>query len=379
LRESNRISVVLALASAMLAFPGDSAAQDRVTPSPIDGIYAVIQPDVPIGKNEMGAALLTDPNIDGVFLRNTWQNIQPRRGEFNWSYLDTQIKMIAETGKKASIGVAAGAFTPNWVYYEAGAQSFQTVTQLKALRDFCSPITLPVPWDPTYLDLWTEFIRAFGAHFANNRVISLVKMDGINFQTWEVTLPRSRGGMVQSLERTCSLPDDILHWQLAGYTSTKVVEAFRRIAAAYARGFPTQPLAIMTDAGSFPPIGSSGNIEPAASNIAITDFLRIGRDMLGARFVAQNNALSARGANRDIAAFARANRIGYQTEWFVTRDQHCYMSRKGNCDEFSTLQNTVENALGAHASYIELFPKDIGNPAFSAILGRAHRELTRNH
>jgi len=351
----------------------------------IRGLYTMVS--LKKGISGTVADAIKDPNIDGAFIQDVWADVEPEPQRYDWSRLDDQLAKVKSLGKKVSISISAGGSTPQWVY-DSGAQSFKTVIVQRKNPQFCEPITIPIPWDPIFLRAWTDFVAAFGRRYANNPSVALIKITGINYHSAETQLPRDEEKDVSSVDgsRTCHIPDQISQWAARGYTSTRIVDAFHTIANAFGRAFPDVPLAIMTGTNAFPALGPDGRPAAQAAFLSTTDsaeaesFLSYGRKTFGARFAAQTNGLRVQFVDPAIAGFSATNPTGYQFDWPVSNDRNCIVGgRKQGCDTIEKRQavmaKTIDNALRAHAQYLELFPVDIADPSFNEIISDAHRRL----
>ena len=78
-------------------------------------------------------------------------------GMYDWSYFDSEITKVAKAGKKVLLRISSGGKnTPEWVF-DAGVQTFSFVDpQTNAT------ITVPVWWDPIFLEKKRNFIAAMG-------------------------------------------------------------------------------------------------------------------------------------------------------------------------------------------------------------------------
>src|SRR5947209_8776574 len=118
------------------------------------GVY-----DLVAGNTPVSAKALANPNVDGIALRSQWQTLEPADGVYDWSYFDGQIAAATAAGKSVSLSVTAGIFSPSWLYDE-GAQAFTFVG-----RKSPDPQTIPVPYDPVFLEKWQAFVQAFGRRY----------------------------------------------------------------------------------------------------------------------------------------------------------------------------------------------------------------------
>ncbi|MGE0683528.1 MAG: beta-galactosidase [Candidatus Binatia bacterium] len=343
----------------------------------IRGIYLVVPIRTPIvGGPAKVTKAAANPSVDGLYLMDTWAAVEPSSGQFDWSYLDRQIAEARKLGKKVSIGIWAGSASPQWIY-ENGAERFSTVVAIPRRREFCEPISLPIPWDPIFLAEQEKLIREMGTHFRDAPDVVMIKVTSISYRTDELLLPRERGREVRGEAiadyRVCRYPDDISNWKRIGYTSGKVSDAFRHLMEQYNAAFPDKMLALMLGRDGFPSIGRVGESDPAAANLPVSTLLPIATGMLGDRFVMQVNNLRADQVEPAILGASRGGtKIGFQAAWPVTGDPHCRMTGgRSPCDQVAVFDQTIRNVIEARAAYVELFKEDIVNSKFAAILAQA--------
>jgi hypothetical protein len=346
----------------------------------ISGMYLIIPMDLPIvGGPPIVAKALSSPLVDGGFVRTSWNRSEPQKDQFDWSYLDAQIATLTAGHKKISIAVDAGQRAPDWLYVE-GAKSFVTVVEIARKKDFCTPIKLPVPWDPVFLKEWTKFVGALGAHFSSNASVVAVKVTGIAYRTDELILPSGTGKTVEGQGIECRYPDDVRHWEEIGYTSDRVFASFRLILDAFSKAFPRQALETMAGERALPPLGPDGQTDTAAVDLVQTAFFPYGSRAYGTRFVGQVNSLSGWRVNQTMADYGRTAPIGFQAAWPVTGDPQCIMSGgRPPCDELQTMTTVLNTAVYSHARYVETFAADFLNPAFSELLTHVHAELLQQN
>ena len=109
----------------------------------------------------------TNPNITGVIIRNSWQNVEPSQGTFDWSYLDQGITLAHQYNKKLGISIVAGIRSPTWIY-SVGAQQF-TINGVGVM---------PSPWDPVFQANWHQLVTAFGQRFDSDVAVSYITASG---------------------------------------------------------------------------------------------------------------------------------------------------------------------------------------------------------
>ena len=112
-------------------------------------------------------------------------------------HLDNELKRISDSGKKITIGVAAGSHTPEWAY-GAGVHELSFEEFRKQGKGKKFSVKVPVPWNQKFLDLWTGFIKDFADHLKiKTRHISKHHVSK-NYRDWiettiEVRLPAQKG------------------------------------------------------------------------------------------------------------------------------------------------------------------------------------------
>lgn len=121
-------------------------------------------------------------------------------------------------GLSVALAIADGANVPPSV--KAGCElfsfTFRNVTE-----------TMCLAWDPVYLAEKTSFVRRLGAAFDGHPALSYFYFTG----------PCSTNGV----EGHCRVEQNA--YTQAGYTSTRLVDAYTEIMRAYVEAFPTTPLA----------------------------------------------------------------------------------------------------------------------------------------
>lgn len=318
------------------------------------GLYVLLGND----ETSIPPRALANPNVDGIALRFSWQALETADGVFNWTSLDIMIAEAALAGKKVSLSVQAGYLTPSWLYTE-GVQSIRFVWDQPSGPALCTVQTMPVPWDPTFLQKWTAFVQAFGARYNSNPAVAQVKLTGLNSRTQETFLPTANGGPINNGQ--CNSYNDIASWQAAAYTSIKVEAAWQRIAGAFAASFPSKPLTAMLVPGGFPPLDASGNqILGQTTDYQVSkDIIATGLATLGTAFITQNNGLSGTWVWNPVVQLSKHATVGFQTVGVMK----------------SKLAATVNLGLASGGRFLEIYFTDVANPSLQATLAAAHHSL----
>jgi hypothetical protein len=220
----------------------------------INGVYALGFQNTPVPP-----AVLANRYVDGLALRYSWAVLEPRDGVFDWSIVDRDIADAKAHGKKVSLSITPGIHTPAWVY-TYGAVAFEFVWDKPWGKAPCATRRIPIPWDPVYLSRWFGFVRALGNRYDLESAVTHVKLTGLNARTSETILPRARRERISNGMRSCSSGDDVRNWQRVGYSRTRVLETWTRIADTFARSFPHKKLALMIGQKGLPPIDDYGKV-----------------------------------------------------------------------------------------------------------------------
>ena len=348
---------------------GGIAAMERASvaaPMPFErpkGLWVIAPPDVGL-RHQGTMAALAMRAIDGVFIRMTWRALQPRPELFDWELLDEHISRASRIGKRVSLAVAAGVFTPDWVFQE-GVPAFTTVIEQDQSAARCHSARLPVPWNDQFLKFWVDFLKALGTRYGSNNTVMFIKAGGINYQTWELLLP-AHGSPAMPAGRSargCLFPDEVALWTEVGYANRLVLSSLSYILSAYNVAFPEKAIALMTgDKHGFPHI--------AGVEIGAGDLYAVAKPILGRRLVAQDNALSPIYVSPVVSSLAKTTITGFQFGWPVTNEPKCNIIGilAPPCPAIESFPATMQRALNVGASYVEIFPKDALNPDLSTVI-----------
>lgn len=90
---------------------------------------------------------------------------------YDWTDLDAYMALCTTYNKIAGISVAAGIYCPPWIYANP---------RIKLIDEHGPDAGLmPIPWNQEFLDLWIEFIRAFGDRYDNHPQLSYFVVGGL--------------------------------------------------------------------------------------------------------------------------------------------------------------------------------------------------------
>jgi hypothetical protein len=313
------------------------------------GVFAITGHDQPFT-----AATFSNPAVDGIVIRTFWSDVEPSQGQYNWSFIDSQVQAASAAGKKVILIVLAGAFCPQWAL-----QGVQTAT-FSAKYGFIQgqPLVLPMPWDSTYLNRWFQFVAVLGQRYDPNPAVVMVPATGPNSVSAEMSLPDGT--------------DAVAQWQQLGYTPQKFESAWQQTITAYAQAFPTSQVGVTLYPGL--PIPNA-----SASDQTRTDITSFAVNTYGGKITVQTSGLSARKQQDPrlgyqlVAQYSSRTTVGFEMGTSATDKP----SQMGGSNAESALKGSIDFGLQAGARFLEIYEKDIDNPALLSILQYAHSALLR--
>jgi hypothetical protein len=318
--------------------------------------------DVPRGVFSLGRSdqpanprVLADPAVDGISVRARWRDLEPSRGVYNWSFLDSEIARAERAGKKVLVRILSeGESTPRWVLSE-GVQIFQYGSQPFNPRGGGSFV---IPWDQKYLAEKKAMIEAAGAHLAGQPAVQIVAAICASGRSGDWSLPHT---LV-----------DIDHWRALGYTSEKLIGACEQIIDVTMRSFPRQFVTLA--------VGRNGQLDPDPDYVARAAIDYAHAHYPGRLFV-QKNSLSAvsplpgQGDFLQILSDNRPNIAG-QMLWFTYGDRTCRNNGgQAPCDPEATLLRAIDIGLRYGMKYIEIYQRDIVN--LPEVIRYAHNSMSK--
>ena len=106
--------------------------------------------------------------VNGSLIRVKWSEIEPRKGEYDFSIIDQYLAPIKTRGLQWSLGVIAGSNSPNWLIDSLGIEFFEITGFDKSVKK------IPKIWDPKVNDLFKNLAEALAANYADDQDLVLV-------------------------------------------------------------------------------------------------------------------------------------------------------------------------------------------------------------
>ena len=318
-----------------------------------EGVFSIANSGLP-PQDEV----LADPNVDGVSIRLDWANLEPIEGNFDFSYLDTTVASCAAASKKVLLRIGTQSGKPAWVttaVKNAGGLFFHFVSDGKNT-------SIPVFWDPTFLQKKTAMIAALGAHFTANPTVAIVVASFANASSEDWNVPHTTQYVAQ--------------WLNLGYTSDKLIGAGHTIIDATMTAFPNQfvTLAVSSNGTKL----DAPNPDPA--DYVATTVVNDERALWPGRLIAQKNDLSTfipayPGTNTiyDLMT-AFAPDIAGQMLFQCVNDPTYKVNRGIPIDPALALTLSINNALTYSEKYVEIYQVDVVN--LPDVIEAAHIALT---
>jgi len=297
-----------------------------VTPPDLRGLY-IVSNDVSKFNATRTADLqkaMTIPGINGLYLMISWSAIEPARGQYQWSAIDSWLASAMASGKRVDLAILGGNAAPAWLYTAppqgAGAAklSFSYAIQGGKLGE-CTSITLPVPWDTAFLAEWDSMLAALAAHLKATGAYSnlaLLRLTGININTDELKLPEE----TPAGNSLACLTDAPAIWQQAGYRPSLILKAWDRITSSFQTSFPGKSFVVaLTESNAFPPIDETGAIVKGQNVEQTLPEVQLAAQKFGANLVALETFLLPGDPPHQeiiIAAHTLKSKAAFQTnEW----------------------------------------------------------------
>src|SRR3954462_1067257 len=292
------------------------------------------------------STVLTNPDVDGITIRQDWSALQPTEGTFNWTFLDSAVAASSAAGKQVLLRINTQGGKPAWVtaaVRNAGG-TFFTFTSNGVQT------TIPVFWDPTFLAKKTAMIAALGAHFSNNPAVKIVSASFANATSEDWYVPDTRSYVTQ--------------WLALGYTSQKMIEAGATIINATMAAFPNQYVSLAV--GGDLHWGLGYDLDPTADYVARSAVLNA-RAVWPGRLIVQKNDLSTfipifpgTGTFYQMISDFQPAVAGQMTYWCFG-DSGYRVNNGIPIDPAVALTLSVTKGLSYAENYIEMYQIDVRN------------------
>jgi hypothetical protein len=291
-------------------------------------------------------------DVDGISVRQSWGDLEPVEGAYNWTYLDRVTASAAAAGKAVLLrigtgggDIALGGNCPTWVMDAVAAEPLPPSQKFYTFNDDGRSVTIAVFWDPVWLAKKTAMITALGTRYSSNPAVKIVVASFANANTEDWAVPHT--------------PPEVTAWFAAGYTSEKMLDAGRQIIDAAMAAFPNQYVTLAVD-------GNGHRLDPDPHYVARNAVLNARASWPG-RLIVQKNSLRTfiptapgTGTPWEFLWDSRPDVAG-QMVWWCYGDTTYRVNGGVPIDPSTALINSVNKGLGYEMKYIEIYRKDVLN------------------
>ena len=303
---------------------------------------------------------LSNPDVDGISIRDKWWHLEPSEGVYDWSTLDAYVAQITPTGKKILIRIGTmggrpslGGNTPDWVMDAVGANTISYYDSGHTLK------TIPLFWNQTFLDKKKAMIAAVGARYSGNPLVKVATASfaNRNSEDWSMLDSTRIDGIPPAGSSEAS------RMLAAGYTHAKMVDAGMQIMDAATAAWPNQVIYLAIGRIDRP-------LEQDPDSVA-----RDVRDATRSRWGA-NRLVIGKEIISNVMPFPPPDPTGAWALFYNSKpaiagqnlaacygDPHCRMNG-GNCNGLTAdqiLRGTVDHFVSYDGKWLEIYADDVTN------------------
>jgi hypothetical protein len=309
------------------------------------------------GQGDHHSPVYSDPDVDGISMRQMWADLEPAEGVYDWSYLDYVIARAAAAGKPVLLRVgtgggdiALGGGCPTWVMDAVAAEPLPPSQKFYTFNHNGRSVTIAVFWDPVWLAKKTAMITALGARYSSNPAVKIVGASFANAISNDWNVPHT--------------PPAVAAWFAAGYTTQKMLDAGATIIDATMAAFPNQYVTLAVGANGH--TGQGPNLDPDANYVARNAVLNARASWPG-RLIVQKESLAT------FIPAAPGTGTPWELLWNSRPDvagqmlDSCYgdttyrVNHGVPIDPSLALTNSVDKGVAYGMKYIEIYRRDVLN------------------
>jgi hypothetical protein len=313
-----------------------------------------------------------NPAISGLMLRMTWEDMEPSDGTFNWPITDAVFKLAEQSTsisqprpgltahKFVVLSFVPGFETPSWALRDPAGKLPSAAT-----GSFCIPYgvgagttaTLPLPWDPTYLNNWSNFLQQIASHYESKPEFLMITADGPTSISEEMSLPGAAGPA-----SPCDESADIASWKDLGYTSERYAAAWSTAFQDFHANFPNQVTSFAYYRGL--PIPGAAQRTKMPADVTSEGELSLGHD-----FALEANGLTYQSPDDPAYQFVSSNSgsaiTGFEMATAATTNA-ANMTQEGGpgaTTASQALQNALIAGVDANVDFLEIYHEDADTAA----------------
>ena len=285
--------------------------------------------------------------IDGIALQIGWRDVEPVQGKYDWQRVDKIVDAASSKNKRVTLHLLP-LHPPEWIF-AAGVE--KNCFTMPARGEFMQGRSLceALPWDPRYLQLWSQLIKEFGKHYANHPAVLAVS----------VTAPSPEMVLPGAIPGTQTFAD-----MQKRYDKNVYLRAWQQMIDTYQAAFPDKVKFLAPGIVLFD------------ENFA-DDVIGYASQHFGKKLWLFNAGLRADGVPQKtmgkghiasiLEDFSKQRVLGLQTIWNASNDPGNRMR--------GPLRDVLNAGMSMGASYFEVYAVDVLNPALQADLIDFRRKL----
>ena len=141
--------------------------------------------------------LANNPYLEGIYIINHWDLIEPEEGKFQFHRLDQIIALAHKYCIPYKLSLNPGIYCPEWIY-EKGAIAFHTKGSNPARKNiYKKAIKIPIPWDPVFKTTYFNALNKLEERYGNDPYFIAIALTVSTFMSPEWHLPSSSKDMKQ--------------------------------------------------------------------------------------------------------------------------------------------------------------------------------------
>ena len=109
---------------------------------------------------------------DGLSIRVMWKSVEPKPGEFDWTFLDQQVARCQQQQKKFQLRLMCGGLTPAWYFENEGGLSYETPEG--------AATKMGLPWSAYLQQRLDTVYAAMGARYSDHPLLHTVHISGVS-------------------------------------------------------------------------------------------------------------------------------------------------------------------------------------------------------
>jgi hypothetical protein len=355
--------------NAVLAQRGQRGRGQSTTPAPPDtkappdrprGLFAVID-----WNGVPSAATWNNPLLSGVVIRTYWRDVQKGPREFDWSYLDAQLRAAADHHKRVHVMIAPGFYSPTFVLSDSKVKTAKFDLPAGPNKVSAAAQAMPLPWDAAYEAYWFQFVDALGQRYRNHAGLGYVSITGPNAHNGEISMPRDAADEAEWRRLVNNDPNEL---------ERRLGEAWHRAIDRFCTDFKGKQVTLAIINESLPlSVGARSEAR------YIEDLAAYGASHYAATFGLQTNGLdSATGKTPEmwtlIQSYAGKIFVGFQTR--APSNLYRGAGRTAASDKVRAYRETLlVNGVSHGADFIEVYEDDADDPALADLLGEVRAKL----